>query len=79
MDARTEGGSVLKATKEDISKVFDRSHNQEQPCGVQSGATKCALYDKEQPSIVGSFTARCVKKAGSGQDMLKVCDSGEGQ
>ena len=44
-DARTEGGLVLKPTKEDILKVFDSSHNQEQPSGVKLGTTECALYD----------------------------------
>ena len=60
-DARTEGGLVLKPTKEDILKVFDSSFNQEQPSGVQSGSTKCVLYDQEQPGTVGSFTMRSVK------------------
>ena len=50
MDAGTEGGSVLKAAKEEILKVFDSSIDQEQPCSgvLRLGATKCALYDKEQ-------------------------------
>ena len=45
-DARTEGSLVLKpTTKVDILKVFDSSHNQEQPSGVKLGTTECALYD----------------------------------
>ena len=49
MDAGTEGGSVLKAAKEEILKVFDSNFDQEPPCSaVRLGATKCALYDKEQ-------------------------------
>ena len=44
--ARTEGGLVLKPpTKEEILKVFDSSHNQEQPSGVQLGATERAFYN----------------------------------
>ena len=52
MDAGTEGGSVLKAAKEDILKVFDSNFGQEPPrsSGVRLGATKCALYVEERES-----------------------------